>query len=69
MPLWINDKGDFYCSDCRVFNDEKYDVAICLVCSNEIVGDDVPILLFSKPTQIFCEKCFNELIKLGKISM
>ena len=71
MPLWVNDRGDFYCSDCRVYNDEKYDVAICLVCNKMINPEDeeVPILIFSKPTQIFCEKCFQELLKLGIVAL
>lgn len=68
-PLWINSKNDFYCTQCRVLNDEKFDINICIICSTTLVNEDLPVILFAKPPHIFCEKCFKELLKLGFVNL
>lgn len=67
--LWFNDKGDFYCSNCRIYNDTEFDIAVCINCGGRIKEEDPPITLFSSPPKTFCPDCFQLLIKNGVIKI
>jgi len=61
--LWFNYRSNFYCSTCRIFNDEIGEVTICLNCGHVLQEDEVPIILFANPEKLFCKECFLFLVE------